>query len=196
MEVIIPRKDCANGYLVSNADSISNCTQKIQYWPYFVILRISIYKARCLLLGCCCCFSGQEYVSRFISAVPRYSLASITRVSLQFPTQASSFLLPFVKHNEQARVVPQHIAPRRLSRPRENSQHKRDSVHCYSVAHHLAAAAVQRAGPDLRSVLITVLDLAHVHAARAPGLELCGCVPAVFFTVGNLAHGNGQGHEH
>jgi hypothetical protein len=33
-----------------------------------------------------------------------------------------------------------------------------------------AAAAVQRAGPVLRSVLITVLGLAHVHAARTPGL--------------------------
>ena len=32
------------------------------------------------------------------------------------------------------------------------------------------AAAVRRVGPVLRSVLITVLDLAHVHAARAPGL--------------------------
>ena len=43
-------------------------------------------------------------------------------------------------------------------------------MHCYSFAHHLAAAAVRRVGPVLRSVLITVLDLAHVHAARAPGL--------------------------
>ena len=40
-------------------------------------------------------------------------------------------------------------------------------MYCYSVAHHLAAAAVRRVGAVLRSVLITVLDLAHVHAASA-----------------------------
>ena len=43
-------------------------------------------------------------------------------------------------------------------------------MHCYSVAYHFAAAAVRRVGPVLRSVFITALDLAHVHAARAPGL--------------------------
>ena len=35
---------------------------------------------------------------------------------------------------------------------------------------HAGRAAVERVGPVLRSVLTTVLDLAHVHAARKPGL--------------------------
>ena len=77
----------------------------------------------------------------------------------------------------------------RLSRPKENSKQKETRAH--TQLHMLREPGL------LRSVLITALDLAHVHAAPAnsalflPEVSLfafvfwsAAAVPAVFFAVG------------
>ena len=92
-------------------------------------------------------------------------------------------------------------APRRLSRPKENSKQKETRAH--TQLHMLREPGL------LRSVLVAALGLAHVHAAPANSalfLPEVSLFASVFFAAElcrraccvlrrrNLAHGNEQRH--